>query len=144
MGISREPFCVELIYRKNAGPLFRGARFVRACAVGTHMGISHARPSLCGNYKNNPAHYAAHLDYINTGPCTLTARTPSVWPRCLGKKCRKLKIFKQIFKSTFFHGTCGTLWDFFAGHSCGILFLAHLFQKHFFLTLFLDTLTGHA
>ena len=32
--------CVE-IYRKNAGPRFRGQRFVRACAAETHMDMSH-------------------------------------------------------------------------------------------------------
>ena len=31
------------IDRKNAGPVFRGQRFVRACAVETHMDISEER-----------------------------------------------------------------------------------------------------
>ena len=35
----QEAVCVE-IYRKNAGPRSRGARFVRACAIETHMDIS--------------------------------------------------------------------------------------------------------
>ena len=54
--IPRHPFCASLrsrnapgqftrafcavMYRKNAGPLFRGRHFVRACAVETHMDIS--------------------------------------------------------------------------------------------------------
>ena len=39
IGISQEPFCA-VIFRKNAGPLFRARHCVRACAVATHMDIS--------------------------------------------------------------------------------------------------------
>ena len=84
MDISEKPFCVEF-YRKNASHPFRGARFVRACAVETHMDTSH-----------DPFYAAIHREKcrtpqwtlrLNTRPFTVTARTPSVWPHCLGNFC---------------------------------------------------------
>ena len=56
--ISQEPFCLE-IYRKNAGPQFQGARFVRACAVETHMDISQ-EPFCVEIYKKTPDHNPRH------------------------------------------------------------------------------------
>ena len=63
MDISQEPFCTE-ICRKNAGRKSLGHRVVRACAVETHMDISQK-------------------------PLSVTVRTPSVWPHCLGKNVKK-------------------------------------------------------
>ena len=52
-------------YRKNAGPQFRGARFVRACAVEMHMDISE-EPFYAVIYRNNAGPVCrarhAHLD----------------------------------------------------------------------------------
>ena len=39
MDIAKEPFCMEN-YNQNAGPQSRDTRFVRACAVETHIDIS--------------------------------------------------------------------------------------------------------
>ena len=49
------------VYRKNAGPRFRGTRFVRACAVETHMDIS--QELLCVEiYSINAGPASDHLD----------------------------------------------------------------------------------
>ena len=39
MDMSQEAFCAE-IYRENAGPVFRGQRFARACSVEMQMDMS--------------------------------------------------------------------------------------------------------
>ena len=58
--ISQEQFCVE-IYRKNAGPLFRGQRFVRACAAETRMDITQ-EPFSVEIYKENAGPGGEHFD----------------------------------------------------------------------------------
>ena len=78
MGMSEEPFCVEIdkknartpspqepfcveIYRKNAEPGFRGLHFVRVRSRNAHGHITTA--ILCGNLQENAAHqYGDHLD----------------------------------------------------------------------------------
>ena len=80
MGISQEPFCME-IYKENAGPRSRGPCFVRACAVETHMDIS--PEPLCRNLQEK-CRTLLRPPRLNTGPFTLSVRTPSVWPHCLG------------------------------------------------------------
>ena len=53
-------FCVE-IYRKNAGPGFRGLHFVRVRSRNAHGHFTTA--ILCGNLQENAAHqYDDHLD----------------------------------------------------------------------------------
>ena len=83
MDMSQGTFCVE-IYRKNAGGYFRGTRFV--CKfTGKNAHGHYTRAILCGNLQENAGHVRPHLDLH--GPLfTLTVRTPSVWPHCLGKK----------------------------------------------------------
>ena len=100
----QEPFRME-IYRKSAGPGFRARHFVWKFRkfTGKMQHPYFQAPILCGNlqektrmdiaqepfcveiYRKNAARARPHLDLH--GPLfTLTVRTPSVWPHCLGKK----------------------------------------------------------
>ena len=83
MDMSQEPFCVE-IHRNDAGPQFRDLRFVRACAVEMHMDIS--QEPFCVVIYIKKSRTRIRPPRLNTGPFTLTVRTPSVWPHCVGKK----------------------------------------------------------
>ena len=60
-----------------------GQRLVRACAVETHMEFekSHFVWKFTGKRPHAPA-----TTSIKHRALTVTARTPSVWPHCLGKK----------------------------------------------------------
>ena len=83
--ISQEPFCLE-IYKKNAGPQSRDTRFVRACAVETHMDTSH-EPFCVEIYKKMPdADSAASiLCEPAQSKCTWTChKSHFVW-KCTGK-----------------------------------------------------------
>ena len=63
MDISQEPYCVE-IWRKNAGRRFRGQRFMRACAVETHMDIAQedTRAILLGSLQEKcRTHLPGHM-----------------------------------------------------------------------------------
>ena len=79
--ISEEPFCVE-ISKKNAGPQFRGQHFARANAIEMHMDISQ-EPLCVQIFKENAGRSGYHLAQHRAS--TVTVRTPSVWPHCLGK-----------------------------------------------------------
>ena len=81
MDISEEPFGA-VIYRKT-GPVLRGRRLVRASAVEMHLDISEER--LFAAIYRKKCRTLFRPPRLNTGPFTLTVRTPSVWPRCLGK-----------------------------------------------------------
>ena len=76
-------FCVE-IYRKNAGGYFPDPQFVWKFKGKNAHGHC-TRAILCGNlqekYRAPPSPPRS-----NTGPLSLTVRTPSVWPHCLGNK----------------------------------------------------------
>ena len=100
MDRSQEQFCV--MYRKNAGPQFRRARFVRACAVETHMDISQERFVAFLHETMPRATWPTWIQWLNTGPFTLTVRTSSVWPYCLAnKRNRKFRILQKYETSHF-------------------------------------------
>ena len=102
----QELFCVD-IYRKSAGPGVRVARFVRACAVETHMDISQAA-FYAENLQEKLPHTTPPTSIENRA-LTGTVRTPSVWPHCLGSKnCAKFTIFMgELTKSmAMFNGYC--------------------------------------
>ena len=69
----QEPFCLE-IDRKNAGRRFRGHRSVRACAVEMHFVWK-----FTGKMPDAPENTS-----IKHRALTVSVRTPSVWPHCLG------------------------------------------------------------
>ena len=83
------------IYRKSAAHPFLGRHFVRACAVETHMDISQ-EPFLGVIYRKKCR--ALPPTSIEHRALTFTARNPSVWPHCLGKKS-----FDSAYCRVFLH-----------------------------------------
>ena len=67
MDIPQEPLCME-IYRKKAGPQSCDTRFVRACAVETHMDIPQ-EPRCMEIYRELAGHRWYHLDSTPSFNC---------------------------------------------------------------------------
>ena len=87
MDISQEPFCA-IIYRKNAGPRSR-ARHLCETAQSKRTWTFHKSHFVCKVTRKmlDPDGTTS----IEHRALTLTVRTPSVWPHCLGKKSRNTK-----------------------------------------------------
>ena len=86
MDIAHGPFCME-IYRKNAADTFPGTHFVWKF-TGKNAHGQCTRVILCGNLQEK-CRTPPCPPRSNTGPLSLTVRTPSVWPHCLGKNKMK-------------------------------------------------------
>ena len=92
------------IYRKNAAAKNHRIDFVRACAVETHVKISHG-PLDTEIYKKNAAAQSEHPDQAPA--FTPTVRTP---------QCGRVDTLfgekhiteREILASTIFHKKCGT------------------------------------
>ena len=67
----------------------RTAHFVRACAVETHMTFH--KSHFAWRFTGQMPHALATL--MKHRALTLTLRTPSVWPHCLGKNM----LLKTVF-----------------------------------------------
>ena len=111
MDMSEEPVCVE-IYRKNAGPGFRGPHLVWKF-TGKMPDTDSGDGILCGNLQEKKPHGECTRAILcrnleekcrprpcpprsNTKPLSLTVRTPSVWPHCLG---HYIFVFNQAIHS---------------------------------------------
>ena len=91
MDMSQEAFCVE-IYRKNAAHYFPGPHFVRKFTGKNAHG--HCRRAILRGNLQEKCRTPGCPPRSNTGPFTLTVRTPSVWPHCLGKNVPKFNFAK--------------------------------------------------
>ena len=61
----------------------RDTRFVRACALEMHMGISQ-EPFCAEIYRENAGRYRYHA--AQTARLNTYRKNLSMWPHCLGKK----------------------------------------------------------
>ena len=92
MGIS-EPFCVGF-YKKNAGPLFRGWQCVWMFFVKKRTWRCH-KSHFVWKFTGKIPHTIPPTSIEHRAFLTLTVRTPSVWPHCLGNNSHQSNFHAQ-------------------------------------------------